>query len=78
MRMQAFHDIGRRMNLNRALRYCGMFKRAWYYVKKPRDAASLSASWGVGINEGRIHSKGSAESGIKNRGSDHTHMHLNF
>ena len=33
--------------------------------------ASLSASWMVGINGGRIHSEKSAESGIKNRGPDH-------
>ena len=35
--------------------------------------ASLSASWRVGINEGRIHSEKSAESGIKNRGPDQHH-----
>ena len=32
----------------------------------------MSASWRVGINEGRIHSEKSAESGIKNRGPDQT------
>ena len=39
MRMQAVHEVSRGMSLNRALRYCGMSKRAWYYVKKPRDVA---------------------------------------
>ena len=39
MRMQAVHEVSRRMSLNKALRYCGMSKRAWYYVKKPRDVA---------------------------------------
>ena len=39
MRMQAVHEVNRGMSLNKALRYCGMSKRAWYYVKKPRDVA---------------------------------------
>ena len=39
MRMQAVHEVSRGINLNKALRYCGMSKRAWYYVKKPRDVA---------------------------------------
>ena len=39
MRMQAVHEVSRGMSLNKALRYCGMSKRAWYYVKKPRDVA---------------------------------------
>ena len=25
------------MSLNKALRYCGMSKHAWYYIKKPRS-----------------------------------------
>ena len=32
MRMQAVHEVNRGMSLNRALRYCGMSKRAWYYT----------------------------------------------
>ena len=31
MRMQAVHEVSRGMSLNKALRYCGMSKRAWYY-----------------------------------------------
>ena len=39
MRMQAAREVSRGMSLNKALRYCEMSKRAWYYVKKPRDVA---------------------------------------
>ena len=39
MRMQAVHEVNRGMSLNKTLRYCGVSKRAWYYVKKPRDVA---------------------------------------
>ena len=39
MRMQAAREVSRGMSLNKALRYCGMSKRAWHCVKKPRDVA---------------------------------------
>ena len=31
MRMQAVHEVNRGMSLNKALRYCGVSKRAWHY-----------------------------------------------
>ena len=42
-----------------------------HYALDYLHLASLSANWMAGINEGRIHSEKSAESGIKNRGPDH-------
>ena len=42
-----------------------------HYALDYLHLASLPANWMAGINEGRIHSEKSAESGIKNRGPDH-------
>ena len=37
MMVRAVGEARERMSLNKALAYCGMSKRAWYYTRRPRD-----------------------------------------
>ena len=54
MRMQAVRETSKEMSLNKALQYCGMFKHAWYYAKKPRD---VPVNTGVAYKARKIFSK---------------------
>ena len=37
MKLRAVREASSHMSLNKALTYCGMSKRAWYYTNRPRD-----------------------------------------
>ena len=37
MRMQAVREMRKHMSLNKALAYCRVSKRVWYYTGRPRD-----------------------------------------
>ena len=36
MKVQVVHEMNKHMSLNKALKYSGLSKRAWYYTNKPR------------------------------------------
>ena len=37
--------IGQDMSLNKSLKYCGMFKRQWYWKPKARKPKANASSW---------------------------------